>query len=123
VSAASRATLAAFLAFAVPISGASARPYKVVDAQLSYDGRISRPMVTFRFAPESARDFARSTEANVGRKIDIRVDGKTLLTTTIREPISGDTGQVPVASVEEGRALAARLSDGSAILEIEVRRD
>jgi SecD/SecF fusion protein len=123
VNAASRATLLAFLAFAVPIVGANAQPYKIIDAALSYDPRTSRPMVTFRFAPESARDFARLTKANVGRKIDIRAEGKTLLTTTIREPISGDTGQVPMASIEEGRALAAKLSDGSAMLDIEVSKD
>jgi preprotein translocase subunit SecD len=123
VSATFRAALVAFFTF--PILGASAEPqqFKVVSASLGFDARTNQPVVNFRFAPESTRDFARFTEANVGRKIDVRVDGKTLLQPIVREPITGGAGQVPVANPEDGRTLAARLSDGSAVLEMEVSKD
>jgi preprotein translocase subunit SecD len=117
--------LFAFFTFAVLIFGANAEAqrFKVASASLEFDARTNQPVVSFRFAPESARDFARFTEANVGRKVDVRVDGKTLSQPIIREPILGGAGQVPVASVEDGRTLAARLADGSAILEMEISKD
>jgi SecD/SecF fusion protein len=125
MSATFRTALVAFFTLAIPILGVSAEPqrFKVVSASLGFEARTNQPVVSFRFAPESARDFARFTEANVGRKIDVRVDGKTLSQPIVREPVTGGAGQVPVASPEDGRTLAARLSDGSAVLEMEVSKD
>jgi preprotein translocase subunit SecD len=126
MSAAFRSALLALCAFAVltlVTADAGAREFKVSSASLGFDQRSGQPVVSFRFTPDSARDFARFTEANVGRKINIRVDGKILTQPVIREPIRGGSGQVTVSSAEEGRTLAARLSDGSAVLEIEPSSD
>ncbi len=63
------------------------------------------------------------TPVNLGPEINtdknevfpfITVGGKTLFQPIVREPITGGAGQVPVANPEDGRTLAARLSDGSA---------
>jgi preprotein translocase subunit SecD len=126
MSATFKVALFSFSAFAISTLGAAdagAREFKVSSASLAFDQRSGQPVVNFRFTPDSARDFAGFTEANVGRKIDIRVDGKVMMQPVIREPIRGGSGQVIVSSAEEGRTLAARLSDGSLTLEIDVAAD
>ena len=50
-------------------------------------------------------------------------NGKTVLKTVIRTPILGGSGQIPVSSIDEARALAARLSAGTARLEVEAAAD
>ncbi|MET0443169.1 MAG: hypothetical protein ABW151_01215 [Pseudorhodoplanes sp.] len=126
MSATLKVALFALCALAISIAGsanADARSFKVASASLAFDQRTGQPVVSFRLNPDSARDFERLTQENVGRKIDVRVDGKTLSQPVVREAITGGAGQIPVANAEEGRALAARLSDGSATLEMEVSKD
>jgi preprotein translocase subunit SecD len=125
MSATFKAALIAFFTLAIAIFGADAEPrqFKVESASLVFDTRTGQPVVSFRVPPESKRDFGRFTQENVGRKLNVRVDGETLMQSIIREPIIGGTGQVTVSSAEEGRTLAARLSDGSAVLEIEPSSD
>jgi SecD/SecF fusion protein len=107
------------------VGAADAQPLqlKLRTAEPAFDLRSGQPLVSFRMTEDSARDFTRFTTENVGRKVDLRVDGKTLMQTIVREPITGGAGQVLVQSVDEGRTLAARLSDGTAVLEIEASRD
>jgi preprotein translocase subunit SecD len=107
------------------VGAASAQPLqlKLRTAAPAFDLRNGQPMVSVRMTEESARDFARFTTENVGRTLDIRVDGKIVLQPIVREPIWGGAGQIPVANAEEGRALAARLASGAAILEVEVSKD
>ena len=89
-------------------------------AVLAFDQGSGASVVNFRLTLESARDFARFTQENVGRKVAVRVDRKTLTEVVIREPIlGGGFGQLTVSNAEEGRNLATRLSDGSAVLEME----
>jgi preprotein translocase subunit SecD len=94
---------------------------EVVGAQLSYDQRTGEPIVGFRMSKASAIVFAQFTQQNVGRTVELRVDGKTVSAPIIREPILGGWGQLSANfTSQQARDLAARLSSGQSKLEIEL---
>ncbi len=124
MSAALRAALLVWFALAVSSDAdAQVREFNVASASPVFDKRTGTPAIGFRLTPESTRLFARLTEENVGHKLRVRVDGKVLMDAVIREAIVGGSGQVTVSSEQEAKDLSARLSDGRAVLEMEVVRD
>jgi len=85
-----------------------------------FDKRIRQPMVTVRFTEASIRELAEFTSRNVGRPIEMRVDGRVYIRGVIREPILGGTTEITgLSSTQEASDLVARLSSGTT-LEIEV---
>jgi len=100
---------------------AAAEPlvFDVAEAAPGHDQRSGEPIVLIRFTAESARRYALFTLENVGRRIEIRLDGKVLTAPVIREPILQGSGQISGhLSEQDARNLAARLTAG-AKLEIE----
>ena len=96
----------------------------VTRAEVAYDLRTNEPVVSFKLSEASGRRFAGLTRQNVGRRIEIRVDGKTFWRPVVHEPILSGTGQIAgLSSPAEASDLAARLSAGTAKLEIEVVPD
>ena len=93
---------------------------EVVEASVAYDTRNNQPMVAFRMSEGSRKAFADFSARHVGEKIDIRIDGKSVMKTVIREPITGGVGQIIAPNPDEARQLAARLSSKAAKLDIEV---
>jgi preprotein translocase subunit SecD len=81
----------------------------VIEAAAAYDARNNTPLVSFRLSEISKRAFADFSSRNVGKKIDIRLDGKTVMQTVIREPIMGGGGQIITTSSDEAQQLANRL--------------
>ena len=72
---------------------------------------------------ESRAAFARVTTENVGRKAEVRIDGKTVMSPVIREPIQGGSLQVSGGlTVAEVADLVARLKSGGARILNEPRR-
>ena len=118
-----RSAMAAALLFALS-SVAAAEPLavEVEDAQLGFDQLTNQPVVAFRMTLASARLFAKFTVENVGRKFDIRVDGKTVTSPVIREPILGGGGQISNNSltVAQAQDLAERLRTGKSKIEFEI---
>jgi preprotein translocase subunit SecD len=93
----------------------------VVSALPAFDQRTNQPVVTLKMTPASARLFAKLTAENVGRKVEVRVDGRTLMAPVIREPILGGTLQISGPyTVEQVRDLANRLSTGKTKVELEI---
>jgi preprotein translocase subunit SecD len=92
---------------------------QVTAAQLGYDARTSQPLVNFEMSESARQAFSAFTTQNVGRAVELRIDGKTMHKTVVREPIVGGRGQIPMSNVEEAKDIAARLSAGTARLEIE----
>lgn len=90
---------------------ASAEPLtiEVSDAEVAYDVRSSQPVVTFRMSDASRKAFADFTAQHAGEKIDIRVDGNSVMTPVIREPITGGVGQILATSKDGARNLVERL--------------
>jgi preprotein translocase subunit SecD len=95
---------------------------EVVSAQAAFDQRINQPIVAFKMTPASARLFAEFTAKNVGRKMEVRVDGKTVMAPVIREPILGGSGQISDNSLTVARTqeLAERLPAGKSKIEFEI---
>ncbi|RAI35714.1 SecDF P1 head subdomain-containing protein [Rhodoplanes roseus] len=93
---------------------------EVSQAVSGTDQRSGRAVVNFILTTAGREVFARFTAENVGRRIDIRVDGRSMLRPVVREPVNGGVGQIPVTTVEEGKVLARRLAAEGARLEVEV---
>ena len=92
---------------------------EIVRAELGFDQRTGQPVITFRMTESSKRLFADFTSKNIGRPMEMRVDGRVIHKPVIREPILGGSGQLTGFGVDEGKALAERLSSGSTKLEVE----
>jgi len=109
------------------IVAANAEPIAidVVSAEAGFDQRSGQPVISFKMTPTSQGLFANFTSANVGRKMDIRVDGRTVSSPVIREPIVGGTGQIADRSLTAAQAkdLAERIAAGRAKIEFEIAKD
>jgi preprotein translocase subunit SecD len=93
---------------------------EVARAEVSHDARANQPLITFTLKDASRRAFAEFTAANIGRAVEIRVDGRVMMKPVIREPIVGGIGQVAGGfNAAEARTLADRLTSGAAKLEVE----
>jgi preprotein translocase subunit SecD len=93
---------------------------EIASAEAGFDRRTNEPVVSFRMTAASQRLFAELTSKNVGRKAEIRVDGRALTAPVIREPILGGSGQISAGfKLDEAKELADRLSSGRARIEIE----
>jgi preprotein translocase subunit SecD len=86
----------------------------LVDAQPSFDGQSSEPVVSFRFNTSGARRFGKYTQENVGRLFAILLDDLVVSAPVIREPILGGSGQISGNfSVEDANDLAIQLRSGA----------
>jgi len=93
---------------------------EVASAQVAFDTRTNEPIVSFRLTEPAGRRFATFTSANVGRKAEIRVDGRALMAPVIKEPILGGSGQISAGfKLDEAKDLTERLASGRARMEIE----
>ena len=98
---------------------------EVAAAEPAYDQRSGQPLVSFKMTEASKHAFAEFTSRNIGRKMELRVDGKVVTAPVIREPITGGAGQIAdrALTAEAVKALAERLSAGKAKIEIEIVQD
>lgn len=86
----------------------------LTDAQPSFDGRTSEPVVTFNFDNIGARRFGEVTANNVNKPFAIVLDGQVISAPVIREPILGGSGQISGRfSVQESNDLALLLRAGA----------
>ena len=106
---------------------ASAEPLaiEIVSGEPGHDQRTGEPMVSFKISPASARQFAEFTSRNIGRKMEVRVDGKPILAPVIREPILGGSGQIAdrALTIEHARQIAEGIRAGRAKVEFEIVND
>lgn len=96
---------------------------EITHAEVAYDQRTSRPLVVVTFTEAAGETFARFTAQNVGKLVEFRVDGRSVLKTYIREPIMGRRGQITADSEENARHMAERLSRAGSSIELVVVRD
>lgn len=104
-------------------SAAVATPLTIelTDVAPGLDQRTNQPYIAFKMTPESARLFAELTAKNVGHKMEVRIDGKTIMAPVIREPILGGSGQVTSDwTLRETQDISDRLSAGKSKIEFEV---
>jgi preprotein translocase subunit SecD len=85
---------AGLLVASAAVTAAEPLSIEIARAQVSFDALTNQPVVAFRMTEASKRLFADFTTKNVGRKVEIRVDGRALSAPIIREPILGGMGQL-----------------------------
>jgi len=105
------------------IGAAAAEPITIelIDAQPGFDERTKSPVINFRMSKASQTVFAQFTQQNIGRVVEVRVDGKTVMAPVIREPILGGSGQVSGDfTLQQVSDIAARLRSGQSKMEVEV---
>jgi preprotein translocase subunit SecD len=97
---------------------------EITHAAASFDERSRQPIVTYRLAEASKQAFAELTEKNVGKKMELRVDGRIIFSPVIREPILGGSGQISgELTVERAKEIADLLSTAGAKVEAEIKSD
>jgi preprotein translocase subunit SecD len=90
-------------------------------AAAAFDVRTNEPVVTFVMKEDSKRAFGELTHKNVGRAMEMRIDGQVVMAPVIREPILGGSGQIAAKfSLDEARDIARRLQTGTSRLEVEI---
>lgn len=95
---------------------------RVATALASFDS-TGQPVVNVRFDTGSAGALAEFTAANLGRRVELRVDGQVVASPVIREAIMG--GEIVISgsmTVEDAGRLAMRLREGG-LIEAEIVPD
>ncbi len=59
-----------------------------------FDQRTNEPIIAIKMTSASAKLFAELTSQNIGRRLELRIDGKTVMAPVIREPVMGGSVQV-----------------------------
>lgn len=90
-------------------------------ASVQFDPNTGQPYVALSFNSEGDKLFAEITEANVGQRIAVFLDGDIITAPTVSEPIYG--GQAIITggfTVEEAKLLAQRLNAGALPVPLEL---
>jgi preprotein translocase subunit SecD len=112
---------AVFLLAMAGIAAAEPLPIEMVRAEAGTVRETGQPIISFKMSEASKKAFAELTRDNVGRKMEIRVDGQAMSAPVIREPITGGSGQiVGQFTQQQASDMAARLSSGASKLEVEI---
>jgi preprotein translocase subunit SecD len=99
-------------------SPATADPMKL-DIRATNVSRVNGH-VTLTITVVEAQAFGEFTTKNVGRKMEIRVDGKLVWTGFIREPILGGKGEFGFATYGDADAAAQGLLQKGSTIEVDV---
>ena len=109
------------------VTAAIAEPITLVisSARADHDQRFGKPVLTITVTPASKQAIGHLSQNNVGRKNELRVDGKTILTSFFREPLLGGQFQIGGDDMTDDRAqaLAEQLSKPGVRVEVEVVPD
>jgi preprotein translocase subunit SecD len=96
---------------------------EVQEPKADRDLRTGEPTVTLKMTKDSQQAFAALTQRHVGKPLEVRIDGKVMMTAVIREPIVGGTIQISgnltdtqanetIRKVRAGAAIEVELPDG-----------
>lgn len=114
--------IAAVLAMGAAPALADSVALKVATALAAFDS-TGAAVVNVRLDPASQQAFADFTAANVGRRVELRVDDRVVSSPVIRDPITA--GEIVISgamtAVDAGN-LAMRLRDG-VLIEVETVAD
>jgi preprotein translocase subunit SecD len=118
----------AFLTFAATFFVATAAfagplALELESAGTGFDERTGKPLLKLKLKESSKRVFAIFSNNNIGRKIELRADGKVLSSAFIREPLLGGLFQISGMSLEKAHALAEELSRPGIKVEVDDASD
>ncbi|MCG8471761.1 MAG: protein translocase subunit SecD, partial [Desulfobacterales bacterium] len=93
----------------------------LADARLSFDRMNNDPQVSIKFDSLGAREFARITKENVGRRLAIVLDQNVYSAPSIREPILQGEAKISGGfTLEEAKVLAIALRAGALPAEVKI---
>ena len=93
----------------------------IAEAKAVINPQTGSPMISLRFNATGAKQFARVTSENVGRKLAIILDGKLYCAPVLREAISGGRAQITGSfSRDEAGLIANALNAGSLQFKVNV---
>jgi preprotein translocase subunit SecD len=96
----------------------------VLDAKPNFDQRTNEPIITIKMTSASAKLFAELTSKNIGRRLELRIDGKTVMAPVIREPVMGGSMQVSGGwTSRQAKDLADSIAAGKFKIEVELAND
>lgn len=108
------------LAFASPVP-AEPIAVEVISATEGYDQRTREPVIEYKLSQASQKLFADITSKNVGRKLEMRLDGQVVVSAVVREPILGGSGQISGRYTEQQvKDIVQQLSSGRSRIEFEI---
>ena len=91
------------------------------DAQGVFEQQTSQNVVTFRFDTRGAQRFGRATQANVGRRFAVVLDGQVISAPVIQTAILGGAGQITGNfTAESANELALILRAGALPVKLDV---
>ena len=89
-------------------------------ATAGFDQRTREPILTIALTAVAREAFFHLTRDNIGRSMELRIDGKTVLTSVIRDSLLAGSFQVSGHTHETYRSLADRLSKEGAKVQVEI---
>lgn len=96
----------------------------ITKAQASADPNFGTPILNVEMTPESSNAFATWTSGLVGKQITISINGKIVVTPTIRTPILGGALQISGGlELKQLQELAKQLAAGTSRIEADVKAD
>lgn len=89
----------------------------LANAQGTFSGETSLPIISFEFNTQGARRFADVTRNNVGKRFAAVLDGKVLTAPVIRGPILGGSGIIEGNfTIEEANEISVLLKSGALVV-------
>ena len=113
-------TVAALAALTLSAGLACADPLAIKVQEAAVGSEQGQPVLNLNLDESAAAAFADFTKANVGKQIELRVDGQTMLTAMLRDPILSGKVQVSGHSRAEFTDVADRIKAGTAKVEVDV---
>ena len=88
---------------------------KVKSVEQTLDEMTKQPAVDIILTKEATRRFAQFTQERVGKQIYLRIDGTTIMSATLLDPITGGMLRVSSQSMEDAHRLADRIDESRTI--------
>ena len=102
---------------------ASAAPIglAIKSAAVQTDSFTGQPTIAVELQPSAQRSFAKLTARHVGEILDLIVDGTVVSSPRIQAPVLGPSVMISGNfTASEAATLARRISDGDAVVEVEL---
>jgi preprotein translocase subunit SecD len=116
------AAAVAVLAFVHGAFAAETLVLAVKTALVLRDQTTGEPVLSLTLMPDSAKAFGELTAANVGRVVELRLDGKVVMAPVVRDPILGGLVNVSGAfAPTELEDVADRIARGDVRVEVAVK--
>ena len=96
----------------------------VMDVAPIIDQWSKQPAIAIKMRPASAKQFAELTTQNVGRKLELRIDGKIVMAPVVREPILAGSLQISGGfTLQQAKDLADSIAAGKSKVEVELANE